>query len=380
VSLIVGGSPPLLSSPIEEEIEEKRLMKKIILLVTIVYFFAVANVFAGENLRVQMATEPPAPNIGPDTDLVRTTLTVIGEAGQAVPGVFIKLLIHSPQRNPLISTDFPWVEDTPLMAYEGYLPDGILTFDYIYPIQGKYRMEVLAGLDPASLSAAGVLSLRLHENRKELKNILVFLALLLGFGVIAGAVIGRGAKARKLATACCVLFICGVMVQGRSPMVYAEHSHDHSHDAQQTAPIRETASGSGISIDFAMEPGAGKVGMLNTLTFTAKDPQGQWIPDTVFAIKIWHVEDDKPVFLTSLLGKNGQAKLNFQFFDGAEHEIRVTASNAKGQAELSRMVEVQALHPPLFVKIKTLLYFVGMVLIGILAGFRWQQDVRLKPA
>jgi hypothetical protein len=294
---------------------------------------------------------------------------VISESGHAVPGVFIKLLLHSPQRNFFISTDFPWVEDTPLIVYEGYLPDGLFTFDYIYPIRGKYRMEVLAGNDPAALLAAGTLTLELRENREDIKNLSLFLTLLLGFGVIAGLIIGRGARARKAVMVCWVLFVCGGTVHGISPIAYADHAHGHHPGAKSSDPIRETASGSGILLDFAMKPGAGKVGMLNELNFSAKDSQGLWIPDTVFVVGIRHIEDDKLVFFTSLLGKDGKAQLRFQFFDGAEHEIRVMAGNAQGQVQLSRVVEVEALHPPLLTKIKTTFYFVGIMLIGILAGF-----------
>lgn len=329
---------------------------------------------ASAALTIDITTNPSVQEIGPDASFVNTTFTVKDEQGQVVPGAYVKIHVHSPKRNPIISTDFPWVEYTHLIEYAGYLPAGIWSFDYIYPIRGSYRIDVQAGLNPESLSEKKSLALSISENRVELRNIIILLCLLAGFGFIAGTIIGRGARS-KMAMASLTLISLGLAVSN----VYAEdHAH---HGSNSTLPaFTETAAGSNMTVDFTMNPGGGKVGMLNEVTLTAKDAQGALIPETIFDVKLWHIEDDKPVFSTKLLGKDGRAKINFQFFDGAEHEVRVVAKNGLGEMTLTRVVDVEAIHPPMSAKVKTDIYFVLITFLGILLGLRLQNTPKLRPA
>jgi len=326
---------------------------------------------ANNDFNVNMVTTPTAKSIGPVADLVHTTLTVKDSNRTIVPNAYLKLHIHSPKGNKILSTDFPWVENTHLMEYEGYLNNGTLVFDYIYPIRGKYRIDVQAGLTPNALSDKQSLSLSVNENPVELKNLLIFIAILLAFGITAGFIIGRGVPSKKAAFTSLAMMMTLALTFGRIPNVYANHpSHQN---AANVPAFTERASNAGIDLDFTMNPGAGKVGMLNELTLTARDVDGQLIPNTNFDVKLWHIEDDKPVFSTNLFGKNGQANINFQFFDGAEHEVRVVAQNYIGEVSLARIVEVEGIQPPMSAKVKTAIYFVLITLFGIGAGLRLQR-------
>jgi len=334
--------------------------------------------FGTSNYTVDLTTDPVASNIGPDRDTVHVTLTAKDGQGNIVPGAYIKIHMYAPLRNAFISTDFPWVENTHLMEYEGYLSNGVLAFDYIFPIRGQYRIDVQAGADAASLSEKKSLHLSLNENKVEVRNIWIFISILLGFGILAGFIISRGAKGRVREAVIATLAIFLTLGFTYFPSnAYAQHEHQ-AMNASNVPSFEEQASANGMTLSFAMNPGAGKVGMINDLTFSVKDAAGQPVPNTVFEVAFWHIEDDKPIFSTQLFGKQGSANLDFQFFDGAEHEVRVTASNAAGKVQLTRTVEVEAIHPPMPVKVKTLLYFIFIAFIGILIGFRLQAAPRLK--
>lgn len=351
-----------------------KLIKNILILsfLTVVFF---PGITLAADYSIDFATNPPAQSIGPDSDFVHTTLTVKDQAGKAVSDVYVKLHIHSPKRNFFISTDFPWVENTHLFEYEGFLNNGVLEFDYIYPIRGQYRIDVQTGSGPQDLSAKKSLNLVVHENRTETKNLLIFMTFLFGFGLVSGLVIATGNKPKEMAlTGLAVLLAVGLTAS----QVYADgHSH-HAASGTSVPAFKETASNAGMNLDFEMNPGAGKVGMLNTLTLTTQNQKGELIPGTTYEIKLWHIEDDKPVFSTTLFSKTGRSALNFQFFDGAEHEVRIAASNATGTVTLNKVVDVEAIHPPMSAKIKTELYFVLLTLLGMMVGFRLLPKPALK--
>ena len=341
------------------------------------FLLSFSPAFGAGSYTVDFMTSPSANVIGPDTDLVHVALTVKDDRGNIVPGAYVKFRIHSPPGNPFLSTDIPWVENTPLLEYEGYVSNGILAFDYIFPIRGQYRIDVQAGIDASSLSAKS-LPFSIRENGIDLRNISLLLTLLLVFGTAAGFIISRGAGGKEPAMAALtVFFILGMTFF--SSVSYAEHCH-HALNAGHVPPLEEQAAADGMTLNLTMNPGAGKVGMLNDLTFSLKDAGGRPVPDTVFDVTLWHIEDDKPVFSGRLLGKEGSANLNFQFFDGAEHEVRVTARHAAGEVRLKRAVEVEAIHPPMVIKIKTMVYFLLVVFSGIALGFRLQGGVKLKTA
>jgi hypothetical protein len=163
------------------------------------------------------------------------------------------------------------------------------------------------------------------------------------------------------------LFAAGLVI-GVAP---AAQAHEGEHEAH-SEPFTESASQGDLTVSYTMNPGLGKVGTLNTLTFAAADNSGALVPNTTFEVKFWHIEDDKPVFATTLFAPSGQTQFDFEFFDGAEHEVRVAASNSVGTVELSKVVEVEAVDPPLPVKIRTTVLLVLVTFVGILIGLRIQ--------
>lgn len=358
-------------------IEKERLaVRNTVVLVLLTIFVALpATAQSQGDLSVRLTTTPEINQIGPDNTFVRTTLSVVDAKGQAISNAYLKLHLMSPPGNPIISTDFPIVENTSLLKYEGTLPAGTLEFDSIYPIRGEYSFQVEAGRDPADFSFKDTLHLDLSENRNEVMNAIIMMAILLGLGLVAGLIIGNGARARRMATAGLILALGVGLISSSAAVVRAQDGDHEGHKASAgaaTPPWTEHVTQGDLTLTYAMDPGAGEVGKLNTLSFTATDGSGALIPDTTFDVKFWHIEDDKPVFATTLYAPTGQTQFDFQFFDGAEHEIRLMAHNALGQVELNKVVTVKGIEPPLSVRIKTTIFLTLITLIGILIGLRIQ--------
>lgn len=358
--------------------EERLAVRNTIVLVLLTILVALpATAQSQGDLSVRLTTTPEINQIGPDNTFVRTTLSVVDAKGQAVSNAYLKLHLMSPPGNPIISTDFPIVENTSLLKYEGTLPTGTLEFDSIYPIRGEYSFQVEAGRDPSNLSFKDTLHLGLSENRNEVMNATIMMAILLGLGLVAGLIIGNGARARRMATAGLILALGVGLISSGTAVVRAQDGDHDGHEASAGAappppPFTEHVTQGELTLTYAMDPGVGEVGKLNTLSFTATDGSGALIPDTTFDVKFWHIEDDKPVFATTLYAPTGQTQFEFQFFDGAEHEIWLTAHNALGQVELNKVVTVKGIEPPLSVRIKTTVFLTLITLVGILIGLRIQ--------
>jgi hypothetical protein len=85
------------------------------------------------------------------------------------------------------------------------------------------------------------------------------------------------------------------------------------------------------------------------------------------------VEDDKAVFETTTRAPTGSSFQRLQFFDGAPHTVTVTAQPV-GQEQMTPLraafeMEVEGLQPPMAVKIRTLCLLIGILVVGMAAGF-----------
>ena len=322
---------------------------------------------AAERFKVKLDTTPSASDIGPDKDFVRTVLTVKDAQGNLVPRVYIRIHLYAPPKKTFFSTDFPWVEGTSLMSYAGYINNGRFAFQYIYPIRGIYRFDVDVGREPDHSMERHVLQVSVRENPEEGRNLFVLLALLSCLGIVSGRMIKKGSMVKKG----CLMWVVLGWTLGTPLKAYADHPGLKGEiDAHKVPPVHEEVAQKNMRLGLTVAPGVGKVGMMNELVFKFTNSKGQPLPNTLFEVILWHQEDAKPVFSTTVFAKDGFARLGFQFFDGAEHEVRVRAVNAVGSLEVKKTIEVQALQPPLSTKFKTVGYFVLWTFFSILIGFQ----------
>ena len=350
-------------------------MYKILLVSLFVSLFFIQPLQAQDDLQIQLVTSPSATQIGPDDTLATATISIVDGTGNPVPNTYLKMHLDAPKGNAFFSTDFPIVEGTPLMEFEGQLPDGTLEFDYIYPIRGTYAFNMQAGRSAGELTFADTLSISISENGNEVRNFVIFAAILLLFGLFAGYIIGGGAisgGARSHAATMAAVSIVAILgtVAGLFVWNLAPVSAHGGDSPSETEPFVDEVSQNGLTLRYAMSAGSGRVGSLNALDFSLTDANDAPVADTTFALNLWHIEDEKPVFSMQLPAPSGETQLMFQFFDGAEHEVRVEAGSPQGNVNLARVVEVEGINPPMAVKIKTTVYLVLITLLGMLLGMR----------
>jgi hypothetical protein len=331
---------------------------------------------AADELSLVWETSPTAEHILPDSDLVTSTLLIRDTNGDPVEDAHVRLALDSPSRNLVISTDFPWVESTRLLIFDGTVTGGKFTFDYIYPIRGSYTL--VADITPqGGQTSHETLHLVIPENPAEVRNLALFLALLAAFGLVSGWVVGRGSQARLSASGAAVLLIA--LIAPASAYADGEHPGDSAQ-----ARLEHTEESGDYALTFGLEPGAGRVGQLNHVDLNLTR-QGEAADDVIFEVVFWHLPDARPVLATTLNAPSGTTELDVQFFDGTVHEIRVSAQTADGETiALQHEIEVEALHPPMTTKLRTLglllLFTASFMLVGFWLAHRQKIAARGSAA
>lgn len=163
-------------------------------------------------------------------------------------------------------------------------------------------------------------------------------------------------------------------------VVYAEQpgagemAEDTSeHDALMAQP-KEASNGQArlaVTIDPQMDS---KVGDLIKFSARVTNPSGQPIDNVLFTIQHWHTEDGKVVFGTKAVGADGSLTWQFNAHDGVPYEIRVTAAPTPQSAvqfaplSVKPVAFVEALQPPLRVKLLNTFYLIALVGLGVATG------------
>ena len=142
------------------------------------------------------------------------------------------------------------------------------------------------------------------------------------------------------------------------------------------APAATTSATTGNArLDVTLLPGAARVSEVVMVTGRLVDTtSGRPIKDVHFDLKSWRLEDDLAVFKATVGAVDGTFTWGEQFWDGAEHELRITARPAPGASvqsapvELKSLVDVEGIAPPLWVQIRATLYLVAVAAIGLVIG------------
>ena len=341
-------------------LSKSRRSAVVLLLLIALAAWAVLSTGAAPAVRVEVLTDPPADAIIPDDTLVETRLRVLDAAGQPIRGAHVALRLEVPPRPKLLNTDFPYVEGTTLLDLETVAPEGEVRFAAIYPIRGTYRFETRVTL-PDGTTAEATPTLHIRENPAEVRNFLVLVALLFAFGLVSGWVIGRGRQATLAAGLLLLLALSPGTVLAHDPNEGGEGHAEPITVSQAEGPLRAALS---------VTPGRGAVGTLNTIEARLTNPDGTPTAGEV-TLEAWHLEDEVTVYRFDLpVGADGVARLKVQFFDGAAHELRLTARTADGrQVTLRTPIEVEGFSPPLWLKLRVLALLLGVVAVGLILGF-----------
>ncbi len=132
-----------------------------------------------------------------------------------------------------------------------------------------------------------------------------------------------------------------------------------------------TETEDGLRLELKLTPDAAVVGELATLSasFTRKGrPAGPVACELVF----WHIEDQREVFHTRFLSPDGTIEWRHQFFDGAPHRVTLTAepvSEGSAPVRVRMNIDVEAVHPPTSVVIRTMLFLLGVTALSMAVVF-----------
>ncbi|MGM3306356.1 hypothetical protein ACSQ6I_10295 [Anabaena sp. WFMT] len=365
--------------------------------ITLSILYSVVGVSQTTKPHVQLSTNPSLERILPfeagtekEQSPVTLNLQAMDAAGKPLKNALINLQILTPQRNPLLTTDFPIVEGTKLLEIEAKVPDGKLEIQQIFPIRGKYQLKV--NVSPLVANAfvpyQETLDLNVRENPVKYKYLAVIAAILLSLGLLGGWVIGGQQElqegeiapqsVRLLLSALTVVAIVTLLFINVTAEVAEAHGSGHSHNKEAIAPSVEKSQGMEVSLEGDK---TATVGKLANLGVQVKDSTtGEPIQDARLQVKAIALEDNLTVFAyNGVTNKEGKLRWMSQFFDGAPHKIEVEVMpSADSQQQfppikVAQEVEVEAIAPPIYIRLIGLFYFTAIVGIGMAIGLVLQE-------
>jgi hypothetical protein len=162
-----------------------------------------------------------------------------------------------------------------------------------------------------------------------------------------------------------------VLVMGETQR-YGAHGAEHE-AAPAVPPQREVSSG-GFRLTVTLSPEEGKVGEVVTIQGRVTDAAGAPVRNVRFEVVSHHLEDDADVFRATFLSPDGTFTWGYPFWDGTEHEIRVTAAPGPDASApfspltLRRVVAVEPVPPPIGVQLRAMFWLLLITAAGLAVG------------
>jgi hypothetical protein len=168
--------------------------------------------------------------------------------------------------------------------------------------------------------------------------------------------------------------------------ISGELFHHHAEIADETSGSASPGfiESQGLRLEITGDTSA-TVGQLASLQAKLTDSKTrQPITDAVFSIKATQLEKHWTAFAyQGFSDEKGKLTWQEQFFDGAPHQIKVEVSpgsNTKRRFQsfqVTQEIDGEGVEPPALVRIVGLVYFTGVVALGLLLGL-WLQHRRGK--
>ncbi|MEH2265018.1 hypothetical protein [Nostoc sp.] len=353
---------------------------------------------------VRLTTNPPINQVRP---LEAEATTVLGSGhynppvqlmlqafdaqGQSLKDAKIHLQLFTPPKNPWFTTDFPIVEGTKLLDIEGNAPTGQLQVQQTLPIRGTYQL--LIAVTPLVANAFApiqqTLTLTLPENPLKFRYFGILVVILLAVGLLGGWVIGgrQPIQPGEIAPQQVRLLLSGLIVVAIAALLFVNISAElaESHHMSMSMPgMGEEVPSSGKpaklqSQGLYMQLSGDKsatVGQPAKLQVSVSDSKtSQPVTDVVLKVTTTQLENNWVAFAyEGTPDSNGKLVWEQEFFDGAPHSVVVEVApqaNAKERFQPFQVAEnipVEGVAPPMAVRLISLTYFTGIVVIGLLLG------------
>jgi hypothetical protein len=119
-------------------------------------------------------------------------------AGNLVKNVNIKVDIEHVKgfaSGKVFNSGFPYLEGKKVFGGEFFTPDGRLEFSYIFPVRGSYKVNLkVSPAEDSSITFEPVhkeFNVRVKEWGFEIRNAVILVLIMLGFGIVLGVIYGR---------------------------------------------------------------------------------------------------------------------------------------------------------------------------------------------
>ncbi|MEH2302939.1 MAG: hypothetical protein V7K88_29210 [Nostoc sp.] len=327
---------------------------------------------------------------------VQLMLQAVDAQGQSLKDAKIHLQLFTNPKNPWFTTDFPIVEGTKLLDIEGNAPTGQLQVQQTLPIRGTYQLQV--AVTPLVANAfepiQQKLTLTLPENPLKFRYFGILVVILLAVGLLGGWVIGgrQAIQPGEMAPQQVRLLLTGLIVVAIAALLWvnisAELAESHHHNmsmpgmGEEVPPSGKPAKlqSQGLYMQLSGDQSA-TVGQPAKLQVSVSDPTtSQPVTDVVLKVTTTQLENNWVAFAyQGTPDTNGKLAWEQEFFDGAPHSIVVEVAplaNATRQFQPFQVAEnipVEGVAPPMSVRLISLTYFTGIVVIGLLLGLWLRQ-------
>lgn len=318
--------------------------------IVLIFLFWVAGAISANETTVSLQTEPPAQAIQPDRDLVKTTIFL-------PPNTDYEITIRTPPSHEWFSTDFPVVEDTELYRFQGTTPTGEVGFETIYPIRGKYPIEVTAN------GKKHALVLHVNEAPSEMRNVAIFLGALFLLGLVGGQIFLRSLRAQSALAL--ILLVGGFSFMMPKPLF----AHGNKEAKAAGAILWEQKQGD-FSMHVRFDASHAVVGENVAFDIEVQKAGNVLAEPVTVGIETFHMEDETVMFKGKFTAPTGTMKQTLHFFDGAQTQTTFTVEPAPGVfLSAGGVIDVTGVSPPLGVQVKTMILLAVVTFGGMAVGF-----------
>jgi len=326
---------------------------------------------------VEIASLPSQEHLRPHTDLARVTLTALLH-GKPLSQGHMKVQLTAPLRTPVLTTDYPRVEGTPLLIFDSDLIDGTVTLQYRFPVRGTYMFDLeitpVPG-GPGFPSTRWRQTVRIAERLAMLSHTWLLVGLCV-LGVSTGVLVARFAAARAKRRSQAFMGLLVVCCGALAPLSTVAAHAGHPEHAAHGAPERQVIWGEdGWELEIHSIPMPVTVGHLLQLAVWLRKDNAVFPGMTEISITAVNQEAAQTVVETHILARQGSTSQSLQLYDDGPHAIAVTVRPVGGEASswapptVMLNVDVIAGDPPLAVPIRMVAIGLGALLGGMVVGF-----------
>lgn len=345
--------------------------------------------------QLQLEANPPLDEVVPFKQPIELSMQVADDStGVALDDATIQVRLLAPARTPWLTTDFPIVEGTTLLESAIAAPNGSATMQLMPPIRGSYQLEVTVSPTTAGAFApfTKTLEFRVPENSVRYRNAAILVAILLAAGFGGGWVIGGSQKLEdgEIAPQPVRIVLSAAMLVAIASLLYisitAELADAHStHGGAPASQVENQPHPESLTVSLN-DLAIAQVGQTIPLEVAVADAAtGQPLTDIDLQIVTRLQEYDQTVLaFAANPNVTGAYTWNQQFFDGSPHTVTVQVAPQPDAAvqfepfELVKQINVNAVEPPMSVRLISLSYLVAFLAAGVGAGFwtrrRWQDS------